>query len=59
MNAEGVLHLQREPSVATRKRRKGTKKDGGACTAWATEGGLCYFHAWISIKVCPALMAEM
>ena len=42
---EGVSPLQLEPSVATRKRCKGTKKDGAACTAWATEGGLCYFHA--------------
>jgi hypothetical protein len=34
--------------VATRKRCKrckGTKKNGAACTAWAKEGGLCYFHA--------------
>jgi len=40
-----VSPLQLEPSVATRKRCKGTKKDGAACMAWATEGGLCYFHA--------------
>ena len=37
--------IQLEPSVAPRKRCKGTKKNGAACTAWATEGGLCYFHA--------------
>jgi general stress protein YciG len=42
---EGVSPLHLEPSVATRKGCKGTKKNGVACTAWATEGGLCYFHA--------------
>ena len=44
-SAEGASPLQLEPSVATRKRCKGTKKNGAACTAWAMEGGLCYFHA--------------
>jgi len=44
-SAEGASPLQLEPSVATRKRCKGAKKNGAACTAWATEGGLCYFHA--------------
>src|SRR5215469_13153621 len=44
-STEGVSPLQPEPSVATRKRCKGTKKNGAACTAWDTEGGFCYFHA--------------
>ena len=43
--AEETSPLQLEPSVPTRRRCKGTKKNGTACTAWATEGGLCYFHA--------------
>jgi hypothetical protein len=30
---------------AAKKRCKGVTKNGTACTAWATEGGLCYFHA--------------
>jgi len=37
--------LQLDPSKAARKRCKGVTKNGTACTAWAMEGGLCYFHA--------------
>ena len=44
-STERVSPPQFEPSVATRKRCKGTKKNGTACTAWAMEGCLCYFHA--------------
>src|SRR5215813_15323757 len=29
----------------TRKRCKGITRSGAPCTAWAMEGGLCYFHA--------------
>ena len=28
-----------------KKRCKGVTRNGAACTAWAREGGLCYFHA--------------
>lgn len=42
---EGDHPQQLEPSKATRKRCQATTKSGTACTAWATEGGLCYFHA--------------
>jgi hypothetical protein len=31
--------------MASNKRRQGVTKSGEACTAWAMEGGLCYFHA--------------
>jgi hypothetical protein len=37
--------LQLEPSKTARKRCKGVTRSGEACTAWAMEGGLCYFHA--------------
>ena len=43
--AGGALPLQLEPSKAARKRCQGVTKNGTACTAWATEGGLCFFHA--------------
>ena len=36
---------QLEPSKPGRKRCQGVTKNGAACTAWAMEGGLCYFHA--------------
>lgn len=41
-STEGVSSPQLEPSVATRKRRKGTKKNGAPCTAWVNSpsGGL-------------------
>jgi len=44
-STEGASPLQLEPSVATRKRCKGTKKNSMPCTAWAMEGGLCHFPA--------------
>src|SRR5215831_419473 len=44
-SAQGVSSLKLEPSKAAKKRCQGTKKNGAACTAWAMEGGLCYFHA--------------
>ena len=34
-----------EQSKGTRKRCKGVTRSGTPCTAWAMEGGLCYFHA--------------
>ena len=43
--AEETSPLQLEPSKAAKKRCKGVTKNGTACTAWAMEGGLCYFHA--------------
>ena len=36
--------LQLEPLKAAKKRCQGVTKNGAACTAWAMEGGLCYFH---------------
>jgi len=42
--AEGSSPLQLEPSKAARKRCQGITRNGTACTAWAMEGGLCYFH---------------
>jgi hypothetical protein len=42
---EGRSLLQLEPSKTARKRCQGVTKNGTACTAWALEGGLCYFHA--------------
>jgi hypothetical protein len=44
-SAEGSSLLQLEPLKAAKKRCKGVTKNGAACTAWAMEGGLCYFHA--------------
>ena len=44
-SAQGVSSLKLEPSKAAKKRCKDVTKNGEACTAWATEGGLCYFHA--------------
>src|SRR5215831_8224133 len=44
-SAEGSSLLQLEPSKAAKKQCKGVTKNGAACTAWAMEGGLCYFHA--------------
>jgi len=44
-SAEGSSLLQREPLKAAQKRCKGVTRNGAACTAWAMEGGLCYFHA--------------
>src|SRR5262252_1080334 len=44
-SAEGSSLLQLEPLKAAKKRCKGITKSGTACTAWAMEGGLCYFHA--------------
>jgi len=44
-SAEGSSLLQLEPLKAAKKRCKGVTKTGAACTAWAMEGGLCYFHA--------------
>ena len=41
----GVSPTQLEPSKRTRKRCKGVTRGGTPCTAWAMEGGLCYFHA--------------
>jgi hypothetical protein len=32
-------------SKPTNGRCKGTTRSGVPCTAWATEGGLCFFHA--------------
>ena len=43
--AEGSPPLQLEPLKAAKKRCKGVTRNGAACTAWAMEGGLCYFHA--------------
>jgi len=43
--AEETSPLQLEPSKAAKKRCKGVTKNDTACTAWAMEGGLCYFHA--------------
>jgi len=37
--------VELEPSKAARKRCKGVTRNGTACTNWAMEGGLCYFHA--------------
>jgi hypothetical protein len=44
-SADGVSPLQLESSRTARKRCKGVTKSGEPCTAWAMEGGLCYFHA--------------
>ena len=44
-SAEGASPFQLEPSKAARKRCKGVTRNGMACTAWAMQGGLCYFHA--------------
>ena len=44
-SAEGSSLLQLEPLEAAKKRCQGVTKNGAACTAWAMEGGLCYFHA--------------
>src|SRR5215467_5878407 len=44
-SAQGVSSLKLEPSKAAKKRCQGVTKNGAACTAWAMEGGLCYFHA--------------
>src|SRR5262249_9581064 len=44
-SAEGSSLLQLEPLKAAKKRCQGVTKNGAACTAWAMEGGLCYFHA--------------
>jgi len=44
-SADMTSHLQLEPSKAARKRCQGVTRNGTACTAWAMEGGLCYFHA--------------
>src|SRR6516162_8934296 len=43
--AEGSSPVQLAPSKAARKRCQTVTKSGAACTAWAMEGGLCYFHA--------------
>ena len=43
--AGGSPPPQLEPSKGTRKRCKGVTRSGTPCTAWAMEGGLCYFHA--------------
>ena len=43
--AEGSPLLQSEPLKAAKKRCKSVTITGVACTAWAMEGGLCYFHA--------------
>src|SRR5215471_4493208 len=40
-----VSSLQHESPKAAKKRCKGVTRNGTACTAWAMEGGLCYFHA--------------
>jgi len=40
-----VSSLLHESPKAAKKRCKGVTKNGAACTAWAMEGGLCYFHA--------------
>src|SRR6516225_4955103 len=42
---QGASPLQFEPSKVTRRRCKGVTRSGTPCTAWAMEGGLCYFHA--------------
>ena len=44
-SAEGSPLLQSEPLKAAKKRCKSVTITGVACTAWAMEGGLCYFHA--------------
>ena len=36
--------IQAEASKSSRKRCKGVTRSGTPCTAWAMEGGLCYFH---------------
>ena len=45
VSVDGTSPLQRGPSKVTRKRCKGITRSGKPCTAWAMEGGLCYFHA--------------
>ena len=44
-SADMTSPLLLEPLKAAKKRCKGVTKNGAACTAWAMEGGLCYFHA--------------
>jgi general stress protein YciG len=44
-STDGASPLQLEPLKVAKKRCKGVTKNGTACTAWAMEGGLCYFHA--------------
>ena len=44
-SAQGRQPLQFGPSKAAKERCQGVTKSGAACTAWAMEGGLCYFHA--------------
>ena len=44
-SAQGSSLLQLESLTAAKKRCKGVTKNGTPCTAWAMEGGLCYFHA--------------
>jgi hypothetical protein len=44
-SADGPPLPQLEPSNAVKKRCKGVTKRGTPCTAWAMQGGLCYFHA--------------
>src|SRR5215472_15007290 len=44
-STQGSSLLQLESLTAAKKRCEGVTKNGTACTAWAIEGGLCYFHA--------------
>jgi hypothetical protein len=45
VSTNGVPPPRLGPSKTVRKRCKGVTKSGEPCTAWAMEGGLCYFHA--------------
>ena len=44
-STDGASPLQLAPSRNAKERCKGVTKSGEPCTAWAMEGGLCYFHA--------------
>ena len=45
MASEETSPLQLELSKAAKMRCQGVTRSRTPCTAWAMEGGLCYFHA--------------